>query len=237
MPREIITCQVGQCGNQIGTEFWKQLCAEHGISADGILEEFATDGGDRKDVFFYQADDEHYIPRALLFDLEPRVINGSATIPPPQTQPATCPCAECGRVFSHSEASCRIQSGDFKNLYNPENFWMSPDGGGAGNNWASGYQQANDKEEELMEMVDREADGSDSLEGFVLIHSIAGGTGSGMGSNLLEKLNDRYPKKLVRFPLEPPACRCAGCKCGSSCSSTHARPPSAVSLWLLRCYA
>ena len=87
MPREIITCQVGQCGNQIGTEFWKQLCAEHGISADGILEEFATDGGDRKDVFFYQADDEHYIPRALLFDLEPRVINGSAAIPPPKPNP------------------------------------------------------------------------------------------------------------------------------------------------------
>lgn len=30
-----------------------------------------------------------------------------------------------------------------------------------------------------MDMVDREADGSDSLEGFVLCHSIAGGTGSG----------------------------------------------------------
>ena len=25
MPREIITLQVGQCGNQIGREFWKQL--------------------------------------------------------------------------------------------------------------------------------------------------------------------------------------------------------------------
>lgn len=33
-----------------------------------------------------------------------------------------------------------------------------------------------------MEMIDREADGSDSLEGFVLCHSIAGGTGSGMVS-------------------------------------------------------
>jgi len=39
------------------------------------LEEYATQGDDRKDVFFYQADDEHYIPRALLIDLEPRVIN------------------------------------------------------------------------------------------------------------------------------------------------------------------
>ena len=33
---------------------------------------FCLQGGDRKDVFFYQADDERYIPRALLLDLEPR---------------------------------------------------------------------------------------------------------------------------------------------------------------------
>lgn len=108
MPREIITLQLGQCGNQsewapesggrartgqrgpggagmlwgtwagpgagagpggggrawrrgsltaipaVGFEFWKQLCAEHGISPEGIVEEFATEGTDRKDVFFYQ---------------------------------------------------------------------------------------------------------------------------------------------------------------------------------------
>lgn len=47
-------------------------------------------------------------------------------------------------------------------------------------------------------MVDREADGSDSLEGFMMLHSIAGGTGSGLGSFLLEALNDRYPKKLIQ---------------------------------------
>ena len=47
-------------------------------------------------------------------------------------------------------------------------------------------------------MIFREADGSDSLEGFVLCHSIAGGTGSGLGSYLLEKLNDLFPKKLIQ---------------------------------------
>lgn len=167
MPREIITLQVGQCGNQVGMEFWKQLCAEHGISADGIVQEFATQGHDRKDVFFYQADDEHYIPRALLMDLEPRVINS-------------------------------ITNSGFRNLYNPENFFVSKEGGGAGNNWASGYNQGEVHHDQLMEMIDREADGSDSLEGFVLCHSIAGGTGSGMGSYLLENLNDHFPKKLIQ---------------------------------------
>ncbi|KAL6989694.1 Tubulin gamma-1 chain [Sarracenia purpurea var. burkii] len=53
-------------------------------------------------------------------------------------------------------------------------------------------------EEDIMDMIDREADGSDSLEGFVLCDSIAGGTGSGMGSYLLETLNDRYSKKLIQ---------------------------------------
>ncbi|THU72835.1 hypothetical protein C4D60_Mb04t16400 [Musa balbisiana] len=39
---EIITIQMGQCGNQIGMEFWKQLCLGHGIGKDGLLEDFAT---------------------------------------------------------------------------------------------------------------------------------------------------------------------------------------------------
>lgn len=30
------------------------------------------------------------------------------------------------------------------------------------------------------------------------MHSIAGGTGSGLGSFLLERLNDRFPKKLIQ---------------------------------------
>lgn len=65
----------------VGFEFWKKLCAEHGISPEGTLEDYATEGTDRKDVFFYQADDEHYIPRAVLLDLEPRVIHSIMNSP------------------------------------------------------------------------------------------------------------------------------------------------------------
>lgn len=62
------------CLLQIGTEFWKKLCLEHGLNSDGILHDYAVNTAidDRKDVFFYQADDERYIPRACLLDLEPR---------------------------------------------------------------------------------------------------------------------------------------------------------------------
>ncbi|RKP19841.1 tubulin-domain-containing protein [Rozella allomycis CSF55] len=165
--REIITILAGQCGNQIGHEFFKRLTAEHGISPTGTLEDFATEDFDRKDVFFYQADDNHYVPRAVLVDLEPRVVNS-------------------------------IMTSAYSNLYNPENIYVAQNGGGAGNNWAHGYSQAESVHEDIIDMIDREADGSDSLEGFTLCHSIAGGTGSGLGSFLLEKLNDRYPKKLIK---------------------------------------
>ena len=168
----------------VGSQFWQQLCLEHGINQNGNLEDFATEGGDRKDVFFYQSDDTRYIPRAILLDLEPRVING-------------------------------ILTGPYKNIYNPENFFVHREGTGAANNWAMGYDMGGQIHEEVLDMIDREADGSDSLEvsacvwlrrlnrlthsqGFMLLHSIAGGTGSGVGSFLLERLNDRFPKKLIQ---------------------------------------
>ncbi|KAF2181903.1 tubulin-domain-containing protein [Zopfia rhizophila CBS 207.26] len=165
--KEIITLQAGQCGNSVGQQFWQQLCQEHGINQDGNLEDFATEGGDRKDVFFYQSDDTRYIPRAILLDLEPRVLQS-------------------------------IQNSPYKNIYNPENFYIHKDGTGAGNNWGAGYAMGEQVHEEVMDMIDREADGSDSLEGFMLLHSIAGGTGSGLGSFLLERLNDKFPKKLIQ---------------------------------------
>jgi tubulin gamma len=135
----------------VGAVYWQRLCAEHGISKEGILEEWATEGGDRKDVFFYQADDEHYIPRSILVDLEPRVgIALSYSIFRTQGQ--------FWQVVNN------ILTSPYANLYNPENIFVSQDGGGAGNNWAQGYAAGERIYEEVMEMIDREAEGSDSLE-------------------------------------------------------------------------
>ena len=57
-----------------------------------------------------------------------------------------------------------ILSSPYANLYNPENIYLSKDGGGAGNIWAYGFSQAEKVCEDIFEMIDREADGSDSLE-------------------------------------------------------------------------
>lgn len=175
--RDLITIQVGQCGNQVGSEFWKRLCQEHGITPEGRAIELdpvqrfgaGKDVIDRKDVFFYQADNQQYVPRALLVDMEPGVING---ITGPQSA--------------------------YSQLFNPENIYVHPEGGGAANNWAMGFTSGAEVGEDILDMIDREAEGSDNLEGFFMAHSIAGGTGSGLGSFILERLRDRHPKKLLQ---------------------------------------
>jgi Tubulin/FtsZ family, GTPase domain len=70
-----------------------------------------------------------------------------------------------------------ILTSPFANLYNPENIFMSKDGGGAGNNWAQGYATGEKLYEDIMEMVDREAEGSDSLEVRLLPFSRLKGSG------------------------------------------------------------
>ncbi len=57
-----------------------------------------------------------------------------------------------------------IQTGPYKNIYNPENSYIGKHGMGAANNWGDGYQSGEEVYEEIVEMIDREADGSDSLE-------------------------------------------------------------------------
>lgn len=175
--RELITLQVGQCGNQVGVEFWRRLCQEHGIGLDGTPLEATgvadaatatTTVGDRKEVFFYMDDDNHYVPRAVLVDLEPGVVGGIT---------------KAGSAFSA--------------LFNRENCFVGSVCGAA-NNWAQGFCEGERVHEELFDIIDREVDNCDSLEGFLLCHSPAGGTGSGLGSYMLEHISDRYPRKLLQ---------------------------------------
>jgi len=76
MTKEVITLQVGQCGIQFGHEFWKQICMEHGINPNGtITKKDPDDFFGKKDIFFYESSNNKYTPRAILFDLEPRLFS------------------------------------------------------------------------------------------------------------------------------------------------------------------
>jgi tubulin delta len=65
---------------------------------------------------------------------------------------------------------------------------------GSGNNWANGYchygSLVNDN---VMEMVQKQVEHCDHLGGFLVLMSVAGGTGSGVGARVTESLRDEYP--------------------------------------------
>eukprot|EP00752_Nemacystus_decipiens_P017507 g15694.t1 len=78
---------------------------------------------------------------------------------------------------------------------------------GAGNNWAHGHAvYGPEYNDELLEAVRRTAEMCDSLQSFFLMHSLGGGTGSGLGSYLLTLLEDSFPDvyrfSTVVFPSE-----------------------------------
>ena len=153
MAGEILTLQVGQCGNQIGQQFWSQLAKEHGIDRNGYTELSSSEPSFRDDntnPFFKDNDNGRYTPRAIMLDLEPKVIND---------------------VFNN-----------FQGLFDQRNVWVSQERYGAGNSWAKGYDEGRRNLEYILNIVDKELESTDNFEGFQLLHSVAGGTRSGLGS-------------------------------------------------------
>lgn len=72
--REIINIQTGQCGNQVGSTFWRTLCAEHHIDTSTGLQSHATPN-EKLSVYFNTSSINTYVPRCVLIDLEPGTIS------------------------------------------------------------------------------------------------------------------------------------------------------------------
>ncbi|CAG9122954.1 unnamed protein product [Plutella xylostella] len=96
-----------------------------------------------------------------------------------------------------------IRSSAYGNLFRPDNFVFGQSG--AGNNWAKGhYTEGAELIESVMDVVRKESEACDCLQGFQLTHSLGGGTGSGLGTLLLGKLREEYPDRIVNtFSVMP----------------------------------
>ena len=69
---------------------------------------------------------------------------------------------------------------------------------GAGNNWAKGhYTEGAELVDSVLDVVRRETEGCDCLQGFQLTHSLGGGTGAGMGTLLISKIREEYPDRIM----------------------------------------
>lgn len=108
------------------------------------------------------------VARAVLIDMEPKVIKQSLA-----------KAAKCGRW----------KYGDTAHFSQKQ---------GSGNNWANGYGVHGPRHRDVVEeLVRREVECCDRLAGFIPIMSVAGGTGSGMGTYITQCLRDAYPTSFI----------------------------------------
>jgi len=76
---------------------------------------------------------------------------------------------------------------------------------GAGNNWAKGhYTEGAELIDSVLDVVRKESESCDCLQGFQLTHSLGGGTGAGMGTLLISKIREEYPDRvMLTFSIVP----------------------------------
>nr|WFQ97547.1 beta-tubulin [Ustilaginoidea virens] len=89
-----------------------------------------------------------------------------------------------------------VRAGPFGQLFRPDNFGFGQSG--AGNNWAKGhYTEGAELVDNVLDVVRREAEGCDCLQGFQITHSLGGGTGAGMGTLLISKIREEFPDRMM----------------------------------------
>ncbi|XP_044528116.1 tubulin delta chain isoform X4 [Gracilinanus agilis] len=165
----VVTVQLGQCGNQIGYEVFDAICRDlHSTQGFCSKKENEVYQASCKEHFFNEDKSEVPVARALLIDMEPKVISQTLL-----------KAAHSGRwKYGQHSHFCQKQ--------------------GSGNNWAYGYNVHGPKHEEsIMNLIQREVEEYDSLSGFSIIMSMAGGTGSGLGAFLTQNLRDAYPNSFI----------------------------------------
>jgi tubulin alpha len=97
----------------------------------------------------------------------------------------------------------RIRTGTYRQLYLPEQLITGKED--AAYLYARGhYTVGREIEDLVLDGIRRQAEQCSSLQGFLISHSVGGGTGSGFTSLLMEELSDNYAKKCkVEFAIYP----------------------------------
>ncbi|CCM05570.1 uncharacterized protein FIBRA_07797 [Fibroporia radiculosa] len=96
-----------------------------------------------------------------------------------------------------------VRSGTYRSLFHPETLVTGKED--AASNYARGhYTIGKEQIDTVMDKVRRLADNCNGLQGFFVFHSFGGGTGSGFGALVLERLSTDYGKKSkLEFSVYP----------------------------------
>ncbi|CAJ1326900.1 unnamed protein product [Effrenium voratum] len=152
-------------GVQIGNACWELFCLEHGIQPDGQMPSDKTIGGgdDAFNTFFSETGAGKHVPRCVMVDLEPTVVD-------------------------------EVRTGTYRQLFHPEQLISGKED--AANNFARGHYTIGKEIVDLvLDRIRKLADNCTGLQGFCVYNAVGGGTGSGLGCLMLERLSVDYGKK------------------------------------------
>ncbi|OAD55504.1 Tubulin delta chain [Eufriesea mexicana] len=165
----MLTIQFGQCGNQLGHTLFSEVSSDM---------ECVNTGVSHKANFQYSEDtfdkwfsgiskSNERLARAVLVDTEEKVINKIYN--------------DTNNPWTYSTKNVICQAG-----------------GGCANNWALGYLiKGYELSDVILNCIRQETEKLDHFDGFLLLLSSAGGTGSGIGSYITKLLREEYDKKPI----------------------------------------
>ena len=172
--KEIVSLHIGQAGIQLGGVCWELFCLEHGIQSDGRI-----------------APDQPIDGDSYLINKFFHRTNAEKYIP--------------RSVFIDLDPTAinNIRTSSYKNVFTNEQFVNGKED--TASNYACGYYKLGAEIIDVcLDKIRKAADICSDLEGFIIYNSIGGGTGSGLGALLLERLSDDYGSKLkLGFNLYP----------------------------------
>ncbi|XP_076622105.1 tubulin delta chain [Colletes latitarsis] len=165
----MLTVQFGQCGNQLGHTLFSKLSADIECVNTGVS--YNTNYQYSEDTFnkWFNGISKQgkRLARAILVDTEQKVIN------------KMCNDTTIPWTYWNKNIICQAD-------------------GGCANNWAYGYLIKGYKlSDMILNAIRQEIEKIDHFDGFLLLLSSAGGTGSGIGSNIAQLLREEYETKSI----------------------------------------
>merc|ERR1719291_221724 len=129
-------------------------------------------GDDSFNTFFAETGTGKHVPRAVMVDLEPTVVD-------------------------------EVRLGTYRQLFHPEQLITGKED--AANNYARGHYTIGKEIVDLvLDRIRKLVDNCTGLQGFLAFNAVGGGTGSGLGALLLERLSVDYGRKSkLSFTINP----------------------------------
>ena len=148
--REIISIHVGQAGIQLGNSCWELFCLEHGIQPNGLIPSDKVIEGENNTFNTFFSENKD--GKHI-----PRAI----------------------LLDLESTVIDEVRTGTYRQLFNPEQLINGKED--AGNNYARGHYTIGKEIIYLcLDRIRKLADNCEDLQGFLIFHSVGGGTGSGL---------------------------------------------------------